>query len=477
MNKVMRNSLAYAVVGFIALSACASKKNATENTPSNEKKEVKKEVVVEATIPIISNGDPIEINKDRTACEQPWGTDEEQGTNRQKFGYMQANYQSKDYKSAHENWSHLIKNAPCGHQNIYLIGEFVIKKLIPLETDSIKQLALVADLNTNFKQRIQYFGDEANQRERWAKALYNVAPGEYEIINDNLERSIDRDGDTTESDIMIYYLNNSFKAYNDGKITPDVMFDKYGKLADIVEHNLETYENDSAEFARWSALETNLDIIIAKVGTCEDLLKQFKPDLEAHSTDKDWLNKAEKALSAKKCTKDPLYTSVLEKLYAVDPSLRVAKRLAKYYYGDGNNKTKAESYMLKAIALESDGVKKSNMYLYMANRASSASGTKKWADAALKYNSRNGNAILSQGTALYKMARACTGLDKQAAAWIMMDYALRAKAADPSVSGRATSIYNRYSAYKPDKETIFMNGLKPGQKYTVKCLGISTTVR
>lgn len=42
MNKVMRNSLAYAVVGFIALSACASKKDATENTPSNEKKEVKK---------------------------------------------------------------------------------------------------------------------------------------------------------------------------------------------------------------------------------------------------------------------------------------------------------------------------------------------------------------------------------------------------------------------------------------------------
>ncbi len=151
------------------------------------------------------------------------------------------------------------------------------------------------------------------------KALYNVAPGEYEIINDNLERSIDRDGDTTESDIMIYYLNNSFKAYNDGKITPDVMFDKYGKLADIVEHNLETYENDSAEFARWSALETNLDIIIAKVGTCEDLLKQFKPDLEAHSTDKDWLNKAEKAFKRQKVHQRPFIYFSTRKIICCRP--------------------------------------------------------------------------------------------------------------------------------------------------------------
>jgi len=478
MNKIMRNTLAYGLIGFIAFSACGSKKNVTETTPVKEAKTVQKEVTNTKETPVAANDEePIEIKKDRAACAEPWGSDEQQGTNRQKFGYMQANYQSKDFASAYDNWKHLILNAPCGHQNIYLIGEVVLKDLIKKEKDSIKRQTYVADLNTNFKQRIQYFGNEDKQRERWAKTLYGVAPEEYETINDNLERSIDRDGDSTDSDIMIYYLNNSFKAYNDKKIGPDVMFDKYGKLAEIVEHNLEVYENDSVEFARWSALENNLDLIIAKVGTCDDLLKQFKPDLEKHSTDEEWLNKAEKALRAKKCTSDPLYINVLEKLYAADPSLKVAKKLAKYYYGAGKNKTKAESYMLKAISLEPSAAKKSTLYMYMSNRAGSASARGKHASSALKYNPNNGNAILAKGTSLYKMARACSGFDKQAAAWVMMDYALKAKAADPSVAGRANRIYSKYSAYKPDKEAIFLQGLKLGQQYKIKCLGISVKVR
>lgn len=478
MNKIMRNSLACAVVGFIALTACANKKSTTETTPTKDKEEVKKEIVQESVTPKSISNNPIEIDKDRSACLEPWGNEEQQGENRKQFGYMQVHFQSRDYASAIESWRHLVKNAPCGHKNIYLIGEVILKDTISKETDSLKKLALVADLNTNFKQRIQYFGDEDNQRERWAKALYNAAPGEYEIINDNLERSIDRDGDSTESDIMIYYLNNSFKAYNDDKITPEVMFDKYGKLADIVEHNLEVTEGiDSAEFARWSALQTNLDIIIAKVGTCEDLLKQFKPDLETHATDKDWLNKAEKALRAKKCTKDPLYISVLEKLYAVDPSLTVAKRLAKYYYGAGKNNTKGESFWLKAINLETDPVKKSNMYLYLANRSGSASAKLNYANLALKYNSRNGNAILAKGAALYKKARACSDFDKIAAPYVMMEYALKAKAADPSVTSRANQSYNRYNAYKPDQETLFLYGRKKGDKYTIKCIGVAVTIR
>lgn len=486
MNKLMRNSITYGLIGFMAISACASKKKANNcKEPATTKTEQPSSTNIETpekNIGKISN--PIKIDKDRTACEQPWGTDEVENTNRQKFGYFQSNYQTKDYAEAYKNWKHLATNVPCSHFNIYAIGEVVLTDLITKEKDSLKKRAFVEDLNTNFKQRIQYFGDENKQRERWAKSLYTLAPYEYEIINDNLERTIDRDGDSTDSDIMIYYLNNAFRAFNAKKLSNDQMFENYNKLSDIVENNIEVNESDSAELSRWLGLQMSLDQIISNVGTCEDLLAQFKPYLATNKTDKEWLNKAEKALRAKKCTGDPIYIEILEYLYKLDPTLDVAKRLSSYYYGSGKNTTLGNKYMEEVIARDKgNNAKNSDRYATMASKAQKAGNTsaaRNYADKALALNPNNGYALLIKGSALYKIARGCseTAFDKKASAWIMMEYALKAKSSDSRVSRQASNTYARYSAYGPGDEDKFMNGrLEPGDRYTIKCAGITTTAR
>lgn len=465
MKNIMRNTFAYALVGFMALSACASKKS-TETTSKTAEK--KKEVAI-AEITQSTDG----------ACDNPWGTDE--SANRQKFGYMQANYQSKDYKECHANWSVLISNAPCSHINIYKIGEVALKKLIAAEEDEDLKNKYINDLSFLFKNRIMYFPQDSwKQKERWAKTLYQLAPDKYEIIDQNLESIIDKDQDSTESDVMIYYLNNTFNAFNSGKVTKDKMFETYSKLSDIVETNVEVNQEDSAELAKWMGLEASLNQIIDKVGTCEDLISQYKPELPNRTTDAEWLNKAEKALRAKRCTKDPLYISILEKLYAQDPSESICVRLSNYYYSVGNS-TKGNQWMQKAIDQSPGSSKNSDRYVKMANKALKAGSNgsaRNYADKALKLNSRNGYAILIKGNALYKTARAkCTGFDKKAAAWIMMDYALKAKNADGRVAGQANRTYNRYAAYKPSQEDTFMLGLKKGQSYTIKCIGVNVTVR
>lgn len=461
----MKNTFAYALIGFIALSACASKKK-TETS--------KKSIDEKTEVPVTKN-----VQNTAGACDNPWGTDE--NTNRQKFGYMQANYQSKNYKECHANWSVLIANAPCAHINIYKIGEVALKKLIDAEVDADLKQKYISDLSILFKNRIKYFPQDSwKQKERWAKTIYKYAPNEYEIIDNNLEAIINKDQDSTESNVMIYYLNNTFNAFNAEKVSKDKMFETYSKLSDIVETNIENNANDSAELAKWLGLEGSLNQIIDKVGTCEDLITQYKPELPNRTADADWLNKAEKALRAKRCTKDPLYISILEKLYAQDPSESICVRLANYYYSQ-NNSTKGNQWMQKAINQNPGSTINSDRYVKMANKALKAgsNGTaRNYADKALVLNSRNGYAILIKGNALYKMARAkCSGFDKKAAAWIMMDYALKAKNADGRVAGQANRTYNRYAAYKPGQEDTFMLGLKKGQSYTIKCVGVNVTVR
>ena len=92
MNTIMKNSLAYGLIGFIALTACANKKKAISSIDP-VKTETKTEAPTSKTTVTPKdnvNGllSPVEIDKDRTACEQPWGSDEEESGNKQKFGYF-----------------------------------------------------------------------------------------------------------------------------------------------------------------------------------------------------------------------------------------------------------------------------------------------------------------------------------------------------------------------------------------------------
>jgi tetratricopeptide (TPR) repeat protein len=463
MNKIMRNSLAYVLLGFIAVSACASKKNTAETNV--EKKETPK--VAEKT-----------SIQDENPCENKWGTDESK--TRQSIAYLQVHYKT-DPKAAYPNWSYVIENAPCNRLSVYQMGDKMLRMLFKAETDSLTKQKYINDLNLNFGYRLKYFpGDTWSLKEKWAKTMYSYAPNEYEVINKNLNDIINKDKDSTDSDIMIYYLNNTFTAYNNGKVNKDVMFETYSKLSDIVETNIEVNEDDSAQYSRWKSIEASLNQIIDKVGTCEDLIKQYKPELPNRLTDASWLNKAEKAMRAKRCTKDPLYISILENLEKVDPSVNVYIRLSNYYYSNGST-TKGNQMLQKAINLEPGSSKNSDRYVKMASKALKAgnnSAARTYSDKALRLNSRNGYAILIKGNALYKMARAsCSGFDKKAAAWIMMDYALKAKAADGRVAGQASRTYNRYAAYKPGQDDTFMQGLKKGQSYTIKCVGVNVTVR
>jgi hypothetical protein len=70
-------------------------------------------------------------------------------------------------------------------------------------------------------------------------------------------------------------------------------------------------------------------------------------------------------------------------------------------------------------------------------------------------------------------------VEKRAHYWVAVDYLIRARNADPSLTEDANTQIRQYSAYFPQKAEAFMYDVVDGQSYTVSCGGMqaTTTVR
>lgn len=70
------------------------------------------------------------------------------------------------------------------------------------------------------------------------------------------------------------------------------------------------------------------------------------------------------------------------------------------------------------------------------------------------------------------------GFNSQRVVWPALDMFNLAKRIDPSVASEANKWINQYAQYMPDKEDLFMMGIKEGSQYTVPCwINETTTAR
>jgi hypothetical protein len=55
---------------------------------------------------------------------------------------------------------------------------------------------------------------------------------------------------------------------------------------------------------------------------------------------------------------------------------------------------------------------------------------------------------------------------------------VKAKNVDPAFASEANKMINQYARFMPNKEDVFIRGLKPGEKFYVGCwIQESTTIR
>ena len=431
----------------------------------------------------------------------------------QNLSIFAENAKVKNYTAAYEPWLAVKNECPSLNVAIYSYGERILKDRIENGADADKTAAK-QDLIALYDDWIKYFpkkqgkskvGDILSSKGQNMIDLKMGTPQEIYAVFDS---AYNQDAKSFTNPKRLYnYFKTLYDIYKSGdnSVSMSMLFDKYEEISEKFElegTNLAKRldkilkKEESGEALSTKDLKRrriydinsnaigvflkNLDAIIAKESSCENLIPLYQSNFEENKNNPVWLNRAAGRMKSKECADDPLFVTIVEALHTLEPSANSA-----YYLGILNDKrgnsAEALRYYEESIALESDPYKKAKT-LYKIALELKAKGRKSkarsYANKALSYQPSLGKAYLLIANLYASSANACgeTQFDKRAVYWLAANTARKAAKVDASIKKAALKTAKSYEGRAPSKTDIFTEG-KEGASVTFSCwIGASVKV-
>lgn len=401
----------------------------------------------------------------------------------------------KNYSSAFEPWMRVRENCPDINAAIYNYGERILKDYIkngtPEEVERSKK-----DLIKLYDEWVQYFPKNKNKKvvgdiiSSKAQALLDYDLADLKVVYATFDEAYNKDAASFTNPKFLYnYFKTLYDRYKagDSEVSMEMLFNKYEEvsekfdietiaLAKKLDVILKKEEAGTALTSREQRRKriynvnskaigtflSNLDAIIAKEATCENLIPLYKRNFDAYKYDAIWLKRAASRMDSKECADDPFFVTLVEALHTLDPSADSA-----YYLGLLNDKSgnaeEALRYYEESIALETDNYRKAKILLKIANKFKAAgrkSSARSYANKALSYQPSLGRAYLLIANMYADSANNCgdTQFNKRAVYWLAADLARKAASVDNSLSKIARRTAESYTGRAPSKTDIFTEG-------------------
>ena len=401
----------------------------------------------------------------------------------------------KNYSSAFEPWMRVRENCPDINAAIYNYGERILKDYIkngtPEEVERSKK-----DLIKLYDEWVQYFPKNKNKKvvgdiiSSKAQALLDYDLADLKVVYATFDEAYNKDAASFTNPKFLYnYFKTLYDRYKagDSEVSMEMLFNKYEEvsekfdietiaLAKKLDVILKKEEAGTALTSREQRRKriynvnskaigtflSNLDAIIAKEATCENLIPLYKRNFDAYKSDAIWLKRAASRMDSKECADDPFFVTLVEALHTLDPSADSA-----YYLGLLNDKSgnaeEALRYYEESIALETDNYRKAKILLKIANKFKAAgrkSSARSYANKALSYQPSLGRAYLLIANMYADSANNCgdTQFNKRAVYWLAADLARKAASVDNSLSKIARRTAESYTGRAPSKTDIFTEG-------------------
>ncbi len=422
-------------------------------------------------------------------------------------------YKVKNYDSAYEPWMKVRQECPNMNAAIYSYGKRMLEhyiktsegeQKIAYQNDLIKLYdewlvnfpvlrgrKIIGEIISNkaqamldnkfaSKSEIYKVFDNAYSQDRSSfddpKPLYNYFKTYYELYKEGL------DGVT---------LSMVFNKYEDISERFEEVIDGYSKQLDVILKKEETGQalssreksNKRAFGINSNASVTylkNLNAIIAKESTCENLVPLYRKNLEENKENPIWLNRAASRMDSKDCSDDPLFVELVELLHNLNPSANSA-----YYLGLLNDKkgnvNEALEFYNESIELETDNIKKARILYKIASKfkkSNQFSKSRSYARKALNYQPSMGSAYLLIANLYASSANNCGNnqFEKRAVYWLAAEQARKAASVDARVKRIAERTAVSYEGRAPSKTDIFTEA-NAGEVITFSCwIGQSVTV-
>ena len=420
----------------------------------------------------------------------------------------------KNYNAAYEPWLKLKADCPDLNAAIYAYGERILKDFIK-NSELNERAKFENDLLDLYDEWLQYFPKSKSGRQESGKILAIKAQAMIDFkLGDNNEiyKVYDLAFKTNpESFTSPKGLYNYFKIYfnlykeENSSITLESVFEKYEELTEKFEFEMGVYSSKldnllkkeegsslltgresrnkrvyEVNMVACSTYLNNLNAIIAKEATCENLIPLYRKNFDKFKNDPVWINRAASRMDSKDCSDDPLFVELVEALHQLNPSANSA-----YYLGLLNDKkgnsSEAIKYYTESIDLETDNLKKAKTLYKIAlkfKKSGQYSKSRSYANKALNFQPSLGSAYLLISNLYAASANNCgnTQFEKRAIYWLAAKDARKAASVDASIRKTAIKTAVSYEGRAPSKTDIFTEG-KSGESISIKCwIGKNVTV-
>ena len=241
--------------------------------------------------------------------------------------------------------------------------------------------------------------------------------------------------------------------------------------------------NNEIRLRNITKVQRNIEKILSPLLTCNKLTLIYNEEaFEENKDNVEWLKRAGNLLQKERvgddgeltsCTDNPVFISIAETLYEIEPSAQAALNMAKL----GVNKSDwamAKKYYTEAIEQEEDLRRKANTYMglaYVNQKMGALSSAKSNCLKAGQLHKNWGNPYLYLATIYADAAGSCgsNAVEKNAVYWAAINKLSYARSIDPSIADKAAKLISAYSQQIPDKGISFQLGYKEGDKINIGC--------
>jgi tetratricopeptide (TPR) repeat protein len=420
----------------------------------------------------------------------------------------------KNYNAAYEPWLKLKADCPDLNAAIYVYGERILKDFIK-NSELNDRAKFENDLLDLYDEWLQYFPKSKSGRQESGKilaikaqAMIDFKLGDNEEIYKVYDLAFKTNPESFTSPKGLYnYFKIYFNLYKEdnSSITLESVFEKYEELTEKFEFEMGVYSSKldnllkkeegsslltgresrnkrvyEVNMVACSTYLNNLNAILAKEATCENLIPLYRKNFDKFKNDPVWINRAASRMDSKDCSDDPLFVELVEALHQLNPSANSA-----YYLGLLNDKkgnsSEAIKYYTESIDLETDNLKKAKTLYKIAlkfKKSGQYSKSRSYANKALNFQPSLGSAYLLISNLYAASANNCgnTQFEKRAIYWLAAKDARKAASVDASIRKTAIKTAVSYEGRAPSKTDIFTEG-KSGEIISIKCwIGKNVTV-
>ena len=421
----------------------------------------------------------------------PFGHGEDSVKCRMNLSLMSTSAKAENYKEAVGPWNSVYENCPASSKNIYIYGPRIFKSMFETETDAAKKKAYLDKVMDIYTSRLKYYPDDS-KGSILAYKTYDYmelmgSDADQKVIYDWLNEAIeDMKSEMEPKDAYSYFMVASLTQYLSDNSKKEQYIKDYFRIS--------AYVDEAASKASAAGDKANADylalvkdgivqgFIASGAGDCKTLTEYYADKVEPNKGDKEFLTDVVNALGSIGCSDTDIYFTASEYLHRLEPTAGSALGLANKSLRDKDYDT-AIKYYQEAAQLETDKTKASGYMLQLAGIFSNQRNfarARQAANEALQFDPNNGDAYILIAQ-LYATSAESIFSEREKRGLVFcaaVDKLQRAKAVDPSVSSKAQSLINQYSAYFMDTETAFMMGIKAGESVFIPgWIGETTTVR